>query len=39
MSGAHIMEGEKRSQESDLQAFAVRDVEPVSLNRLRIAQY
>jgi hypothetical protein len=31
MSGAHIMESEERGQESDLQAFAVGDVKPVSL--------
>jgi hypothetical protein len=38
MSGAHIMESEECGQECDLQPFAVRDVKPVSFNRLRIAQ-
>ena len=39
MGGAHIMESEERGQECDLQSFAVRDVKPVSFNRLRIAQH
>lgn len=29
MGGAHILDSEERCQESDLQAFAIRDLKPV----------
>jgi hypothetical protein len=38
IGGTQIWESEKRGQESDLQAFAVRDVKPVAFNRLQITQ-